>query len=136
MKYNFLISNFDPDTGISFVKIATKDGKFIGHAKLTTGDRPSEFLGCQIAERRAYVKALKARRAALREQFNGLYPLYQEYKSDKNIVKLTRKSPFMRLNRHMLEIHYKIQNITTEIAAVEAANRDIVNEYFSSDKNP
>jgi hypothetical protein len=51
----FLESNFDKESGISMVKIATECGFFYGYAFLNPEDRKYEsgYLGCEIAEMRA-----------------------------------------------------------------------------------
>lgn len=51
----FLESNFDKNSGISCVKIATECGIFYGYALLNPEDKKYEsgYLGCEIAEMRA-----------------------------------------------------------------------------------
>lgn len=63
MKFKFLNSNYDKETGISTVTISTKYGKFTGEARLNPEDKEYEstFYGCYIAENRAIINALKAR---------------------------------------------------------------------------
>ena len=72
----FLESNYDKESGISCVKIATECGIFYGYALLNPEDKEyeSEFLGCEIAEMRAIsdyykrkVHFLKTRLVTLQE---------------------------------------------------------------------
>ena len=54
-------SNYNPDTGISIVKINTPYGMIKGTAKLHPDDKEvsSKYAGCKYAEMRAWIKYFK-----------------------------------------------------------------------------
>jgi hypothetical protein len=62
-KFKFKFSDFNEKTGKSHVCLEYKGKDYHGYAYYNDTDRkeypPSSFLGCRIAERRAYVKALE-----------------------------------------------------------------------------
>ena len=62
MKTKLIFSKYNESIGISISTIRCKYGEFTGIAKLNPEDRAnaSSFVGCEIAERRAVIKALKA----------------------------------------------------------------------------
>lgn len=79
MKSKLITSTYDKETGISFAEIVTPLGKFTGVCKLHPEDQEygSRFLGCDFAERRAYIKALKAKRKAVSAEIKTLEDLYK-----------------------------------------------------------
>lgn len=62
-KFKFVFSDYDAKTGESVVCLDYKGKSYYGYAHYNDTDMkecpPSSFLGCRIAERRAYIKALK-----------------------------------------------------------------------------
>lgn len=62
MKYEIIDCGYDKDAKKAWVSIKTKYGLFLGVCKAHPEDFDiaSEFTGCEIAERKAYIKALKA----------------------------------------------------------------------------
>lgn len=62
MKYEIIDCGYDKDAKKAWVGIKTKYGLFLGVCKAHPEDYDiaSEFTGCEIAERKAYIKALKA----------------------------------------------------------------------------
>lgn len=56
LRYKMIDGVYNPETRESKVIIATRFGNFTGSAK-TAIEHPSAFLGCQIAENRALIKA-------------------------------------------------------------------------------
>lgn len=74
MKIKMIKSNFDEETGISEVTIATDIGEFTGISKLHDEDRniSSNFAGCQYAEMRAIIKYMKRKIRDLDMQIKGL----------------------------------------------------------------
>lgn len=55
-KYQLIYSDFDKETGESKVRILTDVGVFEGDAQCHPDERPSIYLGCEIAELRAMIK--------------------------------------------------------------------------------
>lgn len=76
-KYKFVCTHFDPEKNITYVTIATPLGHFTGSAKLHEGDKP-RYVGNQIAEIRAYMRFLRAKRARLRLQEMTIYSLFEQ----------------------------------------------------------
>ena len=62
MRYEIIEYGYDKDAKKASVGIKTKYGIFLGVCKAHPEDFDiaSEFTGCEIAERKAYIKALKA----------------------------------------------------------------------------
>lgn len=58
----FLYSYFQKATGKSIVALADKYQRYIGQAKLHPDDKeyPSEYAGCRLAQKRAWVKYLRS----------------------------------------------------------------------------
>lgn len=57
----FLYGYFHPQTGESVVALADKNGVYTGQARLHPDDKDyaSEFAGCRLAERRAWIQYLR-----------------------------------------------------------------------------
>lgn len=60
----FIKSSYDPDTGFSYVIMQHLGKKFVGEARLHPDDKEnaSQYAGCEYAEIRATIKALKYER--------------------------------------------------------------------------
>lgn len=58
----FLKGDFFKSSGVSYVTIADKYGKYTGYATLHDDDKEfaSKFTGCRLAEQRAYIRLLEA----------------------------------------------------------------------------
>jgi hypothetical protein len=66
MKYTLTYSNFDEETKVSTTTISTVLGHFTATAKFNPEDKYiSSYLGCWVAEVKAYKKALKMQRKNL-----------------------------------------------------------------------
>lgn len=76
----FLESNYDKESGISMVKIATECGFFYGYAFLGPEDKEyeSEFLGCEIAEMRAISDYYKRKVHFLKTRLLTLYDIARD----------------------------------------------------------
>ena len=58
--YKVIQSNYEEDTGFSYVVIETEHGKFQGYARRHPEEpTPSNFIGCHIAEMRALLASMK-----------------------------------------------------------------------------
>ena len=58
--YKVIQSSYEEDTGLSYVTIETKYGKFQGYARRHPEEpTPSNFIGCHIAEMRALLASMK-----------------------------------------------------------------------------
>lgn len=77
----FLESNFDKESGISMVKIATECGIFYGYAFLNPEDKKYEsaYLGCEVAEMRAIKDYYKKKIHFLRIRLVTLLDLKRDF---------------------------------------------------------
>lgn len=95
MKNNIklLYSNFDPDTGISIVRIQTPSGTFKGKARLHPEDKnyASQIAGCQYAEIRATIKYLKHIASEKRAAAEALRKLFNKINQTKLATYTTKK---------------------------------------------
>lgn len=82
IRINTIASDYNEDTGISYVKIATDIGEFEGTAKLHPEDAEiaSHFAGCRYAEMRAGIKYMKAKARIAKYTLNYLNNLYKNLK--------------------------------------------------------
>lgn len=77
MKYKILKDGYDKNTGISFSNIVTRYGEFSATARLNPEDKEyeSNFFGCQLAEARCVIKALKEQLKIINVQIKTLKDL-------------------------------------------------------------
>lgn len=70
-------SNYDEESGISNIIIATEIGNFYGYAFLHPDDKnvASSFLGCEIAEYRATIEYFREKLKRINISLNTLYEL-------------------------------------------------------------
>lgn len=130
-KYKIVSSEFDPETGISCVRIQTKNGEFTGYAKCAESDLDiqSSFFGCQIAETKAYIKSLKidAKKAeAAADAFSIFHRemvTNKDYDSGSFETKRIRKE-IKKLRAKEMEIRETIFNIQRTIEASYHGRRD------------
>ena len=82
IKWNVITSNYDKETGISYVTIATDLGIFDGMARLHEEDKDiaSIFQGCRYAEGRACLKYLNLKLKLLENKIEGLSNFYNNCK--------------------------------------------------------
>ena len=80
----FLESNYDKESGISMVKIATECGFFYGYAFLNPEDKEyeSEFLGCEVAEMRAISDYYKRKEHFLKTRLLALYDIARDIRNN------------------------------------------------------
>lgn len=79
MKYEIIDCGYDTENKQAWIGIKTKYGTFIGTCKAHPEDYDiaSEFTGCEIAERKAYIKALKAHCRFISAEIKTLENLYK-----------------------------------------------------------
>lgn len=81
----------DEDTGVSYCILHTDIGDFNGFTKIKPEDKnyTSKFLGCKIAEYKAYVRYLKEKRKILQYQIQTLNTLLKIIDNNINDVNNT-----------------------------------------------
>lgn len=87
---------FNEYTGESICYMMTDYGVVIGKAKLHPDDKPSRFLGCEIAERRAYVKGLKLHLHSLQSQYKIMNTYYDTISQKKGFNPKTNEANHAR----------------------------------------
>lgn len=92
-KIKLIYSNFDPDSGISIVRIQTPEGVFKGKARLHPKDRDvaSHFAGCKYAEMRAYVKYYTFMAKLKQSAVDELRKLNNQLTQDKTVPKRVKR---------------------------------------------
>lgn len=135
MKTKIIWSNYDENTGISNVHIATELGVFKGKAKLHDEDKKiaSNFAGCNIAEARAVQKYLQAKIKNVKEQIKGLKHLENVLK---NINSYNPNSIENRKLRHQIYIKQsEIQQYQNRINAISDNIDTYLNQRLKLIKN-
>ena len=80
-----IFSEYNEDTGVSLVVLATDCGTFTGKATLHEDDAKyaSNYAGCEYAEMRALQKYMKQKAAIARNQLEILYRMKKEIENRK-----------------------------------------------------
>ena len=102
-------------TGLSFAYIRHLNNAFIGKAKLHPDDKDkaSKFAGCEYAEIRATIKALKYEKSIKKANYKNLENFVKACGTYKNFDKesKTAKAVYRQLNRKKREIEKIDENI-------------------------
>ena len=121
----FLHGEYDSTTGKSTVTLADRYGQYTGYAKLHPDDKKNEsrYMGCNIAEKRALIKALKNRRKRIKIKLNATENIINElhnkvdpnniHRDIKKILYFKTKdynSQIERINSLIEEIEEKIKD--------------------------
>ena len=138
----FISSSFDFDTGISEVVVQHLGKKFIGTAKLHPDDKDkvSNYTGCQIAEMRATIKALKYERKIAKNKSDMALDFI---KSVENYTKFNKedesaKSMYRQLNRRIKEVNDitdQINELYYEIDMLPRKKSVILNSILTKKKS-
>ena len=104
----FIDSAYDPNTGMSVVIMQHLGEKFEGTAKVHPDDeKGSSYFGCQLAEIRATIKALKYERKLAKQKsdealdFVKACQCYKIFNKDDNTAKLM----YRQLNRRIKKVN-------------------------------
>lgn len=91
MKINIktIVSNYNEETGLSIVTIATDLGEITGFAQLHEEDKEiaSKYAGCRYAEMRASIKYMKEKEKIAKYKLEPLYRIYSNLKQRKDFNK-------------------------------------------------
>lgn len=125
-----LYSNFDPQSGESIVTLVNRNGSYTGKAKLHPEDNnPSNFTGCRLAERRAYIKYLKNERRRYKITLKTILSLYKDLTnncSDSINEKIT--------NRFNIQINFYKKTINEINKTIEDVQNTIKEEIKIREK--
>lgn len=113
----FLYGYFDQNTGKSVVLLADRYGKYIGQAKLHPDDKnhASQYMGCALAQQRAWIKGLKKRGSRIKIKINTIKSIIKDIElnieDNKEIIK--------RLNIQLKNYNNQINDINNQIKEIE-----------------
>ena len=126
MKTKILACDYNAETGKSEITIACRYGVFSATAKATAEDMPyaSRYLGPEIAEKKAVIKALKSHRKDLRIAFKEAWHTFDTF--DQSMYDMP-KCVYSR----MIELEKKIDAVDEQIDAIEKAIDAGVENYIS-----
>lgn len=113
----FLYGYFDQKTGESVVGLADKYGTYTGQAKLHPEDKKyaSKYTGCNIAQARAKIKALKSRRYRNKIKINTIKDIAQDIELNTDNNSKVNK----RLNIKLKNYNKEIKDIDKEIEEIK-----------------
>lgn len=105
IKIKTIMSDYNQDTGLSKVTIATDLGQFTGYAKLHPEDKEiaSNYAGCRYAEMRATVKYMKVKRRIAEYKLEPLNRIYNDLKSSKNFNENNKGVKMLQKQIYLLE---------------------------------
>lgn len=118
MKYKLKEAKFDKETGVSYAIIQTPIGIFKGIAKLHHEEKnPSNFVGCDYAERRAVIKWQKEEKKMLSAQLKIMKEYYHLISNMKNTN--PKGTEISKAKRYIYEISRKIDICKKSIVKIE-----------------
>ena len=129
----FIKSCYDPDTGFSFVIMQHLGKKFTGTARLHPDDKEnaSEYAGCELAEIRATIYALKYERKIAKNKADQALDFYKSCVGYANYDREsdTAKVILRQLNQRIK----KVNDLTDQInELIDAADRQIRNRAVAA----
>lgn len=123
----FIRSSYNNETGISFVEIRHLGKTFIGEAHCHPEEKnPSSFAGCEYAEIRAEIKALKYERKILKNKSDMALDFVKSCGCYKNFDKEspTAKAIYRQLNKRIEKVNNITDEINKRIRALELKMKD------------
>ena len=98
LKWNVMLSDYNKETGISHITIATDLGIFEGVSRLHEEDKDIEsiFQGCRYAEMRAVLKYLKLKLKILESKISGLSNYYNNIKQMRCFNEEEKQTRFLK----------------------------------------
>lgn len=112
----FLYGYFNQDTGESVVTLADRYGTYTGQAKLHPDDKDnaSQYMGCGLAQRRAWIKALQNRRRRIKIKIQAIKEIIVDINVFANDYADINKRLKCKLKSYNKEIE-NIENLIKEI---------------------
>ena len=118
----FIKSSYDPDTGHSYVIMQHLGKKFVGEAHLHPEDKDnaSKYAGCEYAEIRAAIKALKYERKIAKNKADQALDFYKscigyaDFDPESETAKVIKRQLNQRIKR-VNEITDSINNLMGEL---------------------
>lgn len=130
-KFIFKFSNYDAKTGTSIVGIEYRGKMYYGYAYYNDDDRekypPSSFLGCRMAERRAYIKALK-------NELKEKKTLFKHYQDCLALIADAPEETWKKLADKIDTIYADIQYREKIIERIQRSNDVDINNFIEFQK--
>ena len=116
----FLYGYFDQETGKSQVGVADKYGKYVGYAYLHPDDKnnASKFMGCRLAQQRAWIKGLQTRRRIFKIKIQTIIEVYKDLQKNCDISGEITQRFYYRIkcyDNEIKELEQQIQDIKDDI---------------------
>ena len=137
----FIKSCYDPDTGLSFVIMQHLGKKFVGEARLHPEDNEnaSRYAGCEYAEIRAAIKALKYERKIAKNKADQALDFYKScigyanFDPESNTAKVIKR----QLNQRIKKVNDITDNINELMEELDKKihRRAIVTNALKRKKN-
>ena len=122
MKTKLIFSKYEESTGVSISVIRCRYGEFTGIARLNLEDRAtaSSFVGCEIAERRAVIKALRTQLREVKAMQKAVKMIIEELEKSKTYQKHSIENRRLRKSywlyqKQILDIKKNISDIKESI---------------------
>ena len=100
-KTKLIYSNYDPETGISIVRIQSPEVIFKGKARVhpSENDIASSFAGCKYAEIKAYIKYFKNLKNLKQYAIKEITKLYNQLSQRKDIPDVAANYAWTQLEK-------------------------------------
>ena len=122
MLKKLIFSKYEESTGVSISVIRCRYGEFTGIARLNPEDRAnaSSFVGCEIAERRAVIKALRTQLREVKAMQKAVEMIIEELEKSKTYQKHSVENRRLRKSywlyqKQILDIKKNISDIEESI---------------------
>ena len=122
MKTKLIFSKYDESTGVSISTIRCKYGEFTGIARLNPEDKAnaSSFVGCEIAERRSVINALRIQLREVKAMQKAVKMIIQDLEKSKTYKKHSVENRRLRKSywlyqKQILDIKKNISDIKESI---------------------
>lgn len=122
--FKMKMSNYDKESGVSIVSLATDLGEFTGVSRLHEDDREnaSSFFGCEIAELRALIAYSKRRKMIVAQQYKAIKDMYKNLEQMKAFNKESVEARKIRRKLYELSEEWNqwkdnINSLESEIVA-------------------
>lgn len=122
MKTKLIFSKYEESTGVSISVIRCRYGEFAGIARLNPEDRAnaSSFVGCEIAERRAVIKALRTQLREVKAMQKAVEVIIEDLEKSKTYQKHSIENRRLRKSywiyqKQILDIKKNISDIEESI---------------------
>ena len=122
MKTKLIFSKYEESTGVSISVIRCRYGEFTGIARLNPEDRAnaSSFIGCEIAEKRAVIKALRTQLREVKAMQKAVEMIIEELEKSKtyqqhSVENRRLRKSYWLYQKQILDIKKNISDIEESI---------------------